>query len=121
MRLGVAIAVGTLLLVAWMRGLREAASAHAGPATLYVDGTTGSDTTDCTSYAGPFATTGSALGQAGGGERPPPTAPGLGGWDGSSSPARTTWCSPGGPGNCIPGSSWSWSGAAGPPGTRRSD
>ena len=67
-RLGVAVVVGTVFLAAWTWGLREAASVHAGPATLYVDWATGSDTTDCSSYAGPCATIGYALGQAGDGD-----------------------------------------------------
>ncbi|MFQ5812544.1 MAG: glycosyl hydrolase family 17 protein [Anaerolineae bacterium] len=45
-RLGVAIALGTLLLAAGVWALRETASVHAGPATLYVDWATGTDTTE---------------------------------------------------------------------------
>jgi len=68
LRLGMATTLGTLFLVAWMWGLPEMASAHADPATLYVDRATGSDTTDCSNPASPCATIGYALGQAGDGD-----------------------------------------------------
>lgn len=64
MRLGMAMALGALLLAAWMWGLRGVASVHAAPATLYVYWETGNDATDCTNPAGPCATIGYALGQA---------------------------------------------------------
>lgn len=66
--LGVAMTLGILCLVAWMWGLREVASVHAGPATRYVYRATGSDTTDCTNPVGPCATIGYALDRAGDGD-----------------------------------------------------
>ena len=68
-RLGLVMALGTVFLVAWMWGLRGAASVHADPATRYVDGATGSDTTNnCTDHASPCATIGHALSQAADGD-----------------------------------------------------
>jgi hypothetical protein len=55
--------LGALLLAILLIGL-QGASAQADPGTLYVDGATGSDTTDCTNPAAPCATIGYALSQA---------------------------------------------------------
>jgi hypothetical protein len=64
-RLGVVIVLGTLFLAVWMWASRGLASVHADPATRYVDGATGSDTTNnCTDHASPCATIGHALSQA---------------------------------------------------------
>ncbi|MEA3396261.1 MAG: right-handed parallel beta-helix repeat-containing protein, partial [Chloroflexota bacterium] len=51
-------------LAALLWGLQGATPAHADPGTLYVDGATGSDTTDCTNPAAPCETIGYALTQA---------------------------------------------------------
>lgn len=68
LRLGIAAALRVLFLATCMLGLRGAASVRASPATLYVYGEMGSDTTDCTDAAGPCATIGYALDQAGNGD-----------------------------------------------------
>jgi len=64
LRAVMAMGLGALLLAVLLVGLRGA-PAHADPGTLYVDGATGSDTTDCTNPAAPCATIGYALAQAG--------------------------------------------------------
>jgi len=67
-RLGVTVGLAMLFLVALLWGLRGVIPAHADSGTLYVDGTTGSDTTDCTNPAVPCETIGYALTQAGSGD-----------------------------------------------------
>jgi len=58
-----AMGLGALLLAVLLIGLRGA-PAQADAGILYVDGATGSDTTDCTNPAAPCATIGYALSQA---------------------------------------------------------
>ncbi len=67
-RLGLTIGLTLLFIVALLWGLRGVTPARADPGTLYVDGATGSDTTDCTNPAAPCATIGYALTQAGNGD-----------------------------------------------------
>ncbi|MCD6344497.1 MAG: hypothetical protein J7M17_02670, partial [Anaerolineae bacterium] len=63
-RLGITVGLTTLFLAALLWGLQGMTPAHADPGTLYVDGATGSDTTDCSSPATPCETIGYALTQA---------------------------------------------------------
>jgi uncharacterized repeat protein (TIGR01451 family) len=53
-----------LFLAALLCGLQEVTTAHADPGVRYVDGASGSDTTDCTNPDNPCATIGYALDQA---------------------------------------------------------
>jgi len=62
--LGITPGLAVLFLVALLWGLIGTLPACADPATLYVDGATGNDTTDCTNPAVPCATIGYALSQA---------------------------------------------------------
>ena len=57
-----------LFLAASLWGLRGVTPAHADPGTLYVDGATGSDDSDCSNPAAPCETIGYALTQAGNGD-----------------------------------------------------
>jgi hypothetical protein len=57
-----------LFLVALLWGLHGVTPARADPGTLYVDGATGSDDSDCSNPADPCATIGYALSQAGNGD-----------------------------------------------------
>jgi predicted outer membrane repeat protein len=57
-----------LFLAALLWGLQGVTPARADPGTLYVDGATGSDDSDCSSAADPCETIGYALGEADGGD-----------------------------------------------------
>lgn len=57
-------ALAILVLAAILWAVPQPAPTYADPATLYVDGATGSDTTGCTDPAGPCATISYALDQA---------------------------------------------------------
>ena len=63
-RMGLITGLTLLFIVVLLWGLRGVTPAHADPGTLYVDGATGSDTTDCTNPAAPCETIGYALTQA---------------------------------------------------------
>ena len=63
-RLVIPVGLATLFLAFLLGGLRTAIPIHADPGTLYVDGTSGSDTTPCTVPSAPCATIGYALSQA---------------------------------------------------------
>ncbi len=67
-RLGVTVGLAMLFLAALLWGLQGVTPAHADPGILYVDGTTGSDTTGCTDPAAPCETIGYALNEAGNGD-----------------------------------------------------
>jgi hypothetical protein len=67
-QLALTTGLALLFITALLWGLPGVTPAHADPGTLYVDGTTGSDTTDCSNPAEPCATIGYALAQAGNGD-----------------------------------------------------
>jgi hypothetical protein len=64
MPLAISIGLATLLLVSLLWGFQGARYVYADPDTLYVDGASGVDTTDCADSAIPCATIGYALDQA---------------------------------------------------------
>ena len=63
-RLAITVGPAMLFLAALLCGLREVTTAHADPGVRYVDGASGTDTTNCTSPTSPCATIGYALDQA---------------------------------------------------------
>jgi len=63
-RLALTTGLALFFLAALLWGLRGVTPAHADPGTLYVDGATGSDTTDCSNPVAPCETIGYALTQA---------------------------------------------------------
>jgi uncharacterized repeat protein (TIGR01451 family) len=63
-RLAITVGLAMLFLAALLCGLREVTTAHADPGVRYVDGASGTDTTDCISPTSPCATIGYALDQA---------------------------------------------------------
>lgn len=67
-QLALTTGLALLFIAALLWGLRGVTPAHADPGTLYVDGTIGSDTTDCTNPTAPCETIGYALTQAGNGD-----------------------------------------------------
>jgi parallel beta-helix repeat protein len=64
MRLAITLGLAMWFLSALLCGLREVTPAHADSGVRYVDGASGSDTTDCTNPASPCATIAYALSQA---------------------------------------------------------
>jgi predicted GH43/DUF377 family glycosyl hydrolase len=67
-QLALTTGLALLFITALLCGLRGVTPAHADPGTLYVDGATGSDTTDCRNPATPCAAIGYALSQADSGD-----------------------------------------------------
>ena len=63
-RWATSVSLAMLFLVVLLYGLREATLVRADPGTRYVDGSSGSDTTDCADPANPCAAIGYALDQA---------------------------------------------------------
>jgi hypothetical protein len=67
-QLALTTGLALLFLAVLLWGLRGVTPARADPGTLYVDGTTGSNDSDCSNPADPCATIGYALTQAGNGD-----------------------------------------------------
>ena len=63
-RLAITVGLAMLFLAALLCGLREVTPARADPGIRFVDGASGSDTTDCTNPTSPCVTIGYALDQA---------------------------------------------------------
>ena len=68
MRLALTTGLTLLFLVAWLWRSQGVTPSYADPGTLYVDGATGSDDSDCSNPADPCATIGDALTQAANGD-----------------------------------------------------
>ena len=68
MRLALTTGLTLLFLVAWLWRSQGVTPSYADPGTLYVDGATGSDDSDCSNPADPCATIGYALTQAANGD-----------------------------------------------------
>lgn len=67
-QLALTTGLALLLLAALLWGLQDVTPARADPGTLYVDGATGNDDSDCSNPADPCATIGYALTEAGSGD-----------------------------------------------------